>query len=105
MATTLIRLKDGTLVEAEVPQDKAKQISGGAAKKVDATFQDEIKPLLERVASSVSVAWSQVSQDLHMEQAEIEVNVAFEGEGNLFVTRSKLGASLTIKLVLKPSSP
>jgi hypothetical protein len=105
MATTLIRLKDGTLVEAEVPEEQARQISGGVAKRVDTAFEDEIKPLLERVASSVSAAWSQVSQDLHMEQAEIEVNVAFEGEGNLFVTRSKLGASLTIKLVLKPSSP
>jgi hypothetical protein len=39
---------------------------------------------------------------MNIEQAEIELGLSFEGEGNLYVTKSKLGANLTVKLVLTP---
>ena len=47
MATKLIQLEDGTLVEVEVPGDQVQQISGGFADKVNATF-DKIHPLRSR---------------------------------------------------------
>lgn len=43
MATKLIRLEDGTLVEVEVTGDEVQQISGSLADRVDATFS-KIKP-------------------------------------------------------------
>jgi hypothetical protein len=39
---------------------------------------------------------------MNIEQAEIELGLSFKGEGNLYVTKSKLGANLTVKLVLTP---
>lgn len=39
---------------------------------------------------------------MSIEQAEVELGLSFEGEGNLFVTKSTLGANLKIKLILKP---
>lgn len=39
---------------------------------------------------------------MNIEQAEIELGLSFEGEGNLYITKSKAGASLTVKLTLKP---
>lgn len=38
MATKLIELEDGTLVEVEVPGNEVQPISGGFADKVGATF-------------------------------------------------------------------
>ncbi len=101
MATKLIELEDGTLIEVEVPEDEAQQISGGFADKVSASF-DKIKPVLVKTCRPITEVWKEINKDMHIEQAEIELGLSFEGEGNLYVTKSKAGANLKIKLVLKP---
>lgn len=100
MATKLIQLEDGTLVEIEVPADQAQQISGGFADKVSATF-DKIQPILVKTCRPITAAWKEISREIHIEQAEIELGLSFEGEGNLYVTKSKAGANLTVKMVFK----
>jgi hypothetical protein len=101
MATKLIELEDGTLIEIEVPADQAQQISGGLADKVQATFS-KIQPLLVNTCRPIHAAWQEINQTMHIEQAEIELGLSFEGEGNLYITKSKAGANLTVKLTLKP---
>lgn len=103
MSTKLIRLDDATLVEVEVPEEQARQISGGFADKVDATF-DKIKPILVRTCKPISAAWKEINQEMNIDQVEVQVGLSFEGEGNLYITKSKASANLTIKLVLKPHS-
>lgn len=101
MATKLIELEDGTLVQVEVPGNEVQPISGGFADKVGSTF-DKIQPLLVRTIRPINAAWKELSQDMNIEQAEIELGLSFEGEGNLYVTRSSASANLTVKLTLKP---
>lgn len=103
MATQLIRLEDGTLVEAQVPDDQAQQISGGFAKKVDASFE-RIKPLLLKACKPIAEAWKELNQDMDIDSAEVELGIGFEGEGNLYITKAKTEANLTVKLVLKPKA-
>ena len=103
VANKLIELEDGTLVEVEVPEDQAKQISGGFADRVSNTF-DRIRPVLVKTCRPIAEAWQEINQDMEIEQAEVEIGLSFEGEGNLYVTKSKAGANLTVKLVLKPKS-
>ncbi|MFE4107830.1 CU044_2847 family protein [Almyronema epifaneia] len=103
MATKLIRLQDGTLIEAQVPEDQAQQISGGFAQKVDASFE-RIKPLLLKACKPIAETWKELSRDMDIDQAEIELGIAFEGEGNLYITKAKTEANLTVKLVLKPKA-
>lgn len=100
MATKLIQLEDGTLVEVETPTGGAEQISGGFAEKVNTTL-DKVQPVLVKVCHSVQVAWKEISQEIAVESAEIELGLSFEGEGNLYVTKAKAGANFTVKLVLK----
>ncbi|MBN3938686.1 MAG: CU044_2847 family protein [Nostoc sp.] len=102
MSTKLIRLDDGTLVEVEVPEEQARQISGGFADKVDATF-DKIRPILVKTCKPIAAAWKEINQEMNIDQAEVQIGLSFEGEGNLYITKSKASANLTIKLVLKPS--
>ncbi len=102
MATKLIELKDGTMVEVDVPPGQVQQIAGdGLVDKVSSTF-DKIQPILVKTCRPITAAWKEMSKDMDIEQAEIELGLSFEGEGNLYVTKSKAGANLTIKLILKP---
>lgn len=103
MPTKLIQLEDGTLVEVEVPEDQVQPISGGFADKVDSTFS-KIQPLLVRTVRPIAAAWQELSQEMNIDRAEIELGLSFEGEGNLYVTKSSLGANLKVKLVLMPKA-
>jgi hypothetical protein len=101
MATKLIELADHTLVEVEVPEDQAQQISGGLAQKVTASL-DNLQPTLVNISRVITAAWKEVNQEIHVEGAEVTLGLSFEGQGNIYVTKSTLGANLAIKLVLRP---
>lgn len=103
MATKLIELEDGVLVEVEVPPDQEQKISGDLAEKVDATFQ-KIQPVFRKICQPLILAWKEIDQDAEVKGAEIEIGLSFETEGNLYVTRSKAGANITIKLILQPKA-
>lgn len=100
MATKLIELADGTLVEAEVDGSEARPISGGAADRVAASM-DKIEPVLVNVCRPVARAWQAIGDGLQVESVEIELGLSFEGEGNIFVSKAKAGANLTVRLTVK----
>ncbi len=100
MATKLIELKEGILVEVTTSPDEMQQVSGGyTVSKVNATI-DQIQPILLKVCGSVAATWKDMSNDLHVEQAEIELGLRFEAEGNLFLAKGKADASLTVRLIV-----
>jgi hypothetical protein len=101
MGSRLIRLKDGTLIEVEATEHDVQQISSRTATKVEETI-DNVKPILVQACEPIMEAWKELSQEMHVEQAEVELGLSFEGEGNVFITRAKAGANLTVKLTLKP---
>lgn len=101
MASELIEMEGGILVEIDVPGDQCEQISGGAAKKVAASFQS-IQPVLASLCRPLKSTWEELNRDVEMEKAEVEIGLSFEGEGNLFVTKAKAGANVTIKLTMAP---
>lgn len=103
MSTKLIELEDGTLVEVEIPSDQPSQISGGFADKVSSKF-DKIQPLLVKICQPVTAALEELKQNMDVDQAEVEVGLSFEGEGNIYVTKTKGTANLTVKLTLKSKS-
>lgn len=102
MATKLIELDDGVLVEVEVSPDQAQPISGGMASRVKASLE-KIQPVLHNVASSVAEEWRTMKENnpVHVKQAEISLGLSFEAEGNLYITKSKASANVTIKLTLE----
>lgn len=99
MPTKLIRLADGTLVEAEVTPGEARPISGGAANKVN-TSLEQVQSILVNVCQPVLNAWSAISGQVSIEQVQVEVGLSFEGEGNIFITKAKASANLTVTLTL-----
>ena len=72
VASKLIELSDGTLVEIEVPENRAQPISGGAAEKIKDATIDTIKPIILKACRPISEVWKELDQDMHIEQAEVE---------------------------------
>lgn len=103
MATKLIKLKEGILVEVEVPENEAKKISNRVADKVTSTI-DSIKPVLITLCGPIAEAWKDINQKMQIEQAEIEIGFGFEAEGNIYITKAKTDTNLKIKLILKPGN-
>jgi hypothetical protein len=104
MATKLIELEDGTLVEVSVTGEAVQQISYSLAERVSSATFEKIKPILIKTCKPIIAAWREISQDMDVESAEVELGLGFEGEGNLYVTKSKAAANLVIRLALKPKS-
>lgn len=105
MSTKLIRLEDGTLVEVEALPDESQQISGGStAKRVEANF-NKISPILRKVCRPIANTWKELNQEMLIEQAEVEIGFSFEGEGNIYITKSKAAMNLKVKLVMKQKLP
>ncbi|RUS94656.1 hypothetical protein DSM106972_092930 [Dulcicalothrix desertica PCC 7102] len=103
MATKLIKLEDGTLIEVEVPDDQARQIAASTADRVNATF-DKIKPILVKACRPVAAAWKELDKEMQIEQAEVEISFGFEGEGSVYVTKARASSNLKVKLVIKPNN-
>jgi Trypsin-co-occurring domain 1 len=103
MATKLIKLEDGTLIEVEVEEEDARQIVGSVADRVNSTF-DKIQPILVKTCRPIMAAWKELNKEMQIEQAEVEIGFSFEGEGNIYITKAKASSNVKVKLVLKPSN-
>lgn len=101
MGTKLIELADGTLVEVEVSSGQPEQISGGVFEKVESTLK-KVEPILISIGEPIAAAWKKLSEEVHAEGIEVEVNLGFEAEGNIYITRSGVNANLTVKMTFKP---
>ena len=101
MATRLIELENGIWVEAEVSEDEAEAISANSIKGVKSAF-DQVKPILISISRPIAEAWQEINKDMEIEQAEVEVGLNFEGQGNIYIAKGKGGTNLKVKLVLKP---
>lgn len=101
-STKLIELSDGILVEVEVPVTDAKQISSGSADRVQQAIS-LIKPLLTKVAQPVYEAVEEIQKSsMPVDNAEVEINLGFTVEGNVYVTKLQSNSSIKVKLTLKP---
>lgn len=96
----LIRLEDGILVEVEVQGEQVEQISGGLASKVSSKLEI-IKPVLLNLARPIAEVWKEFDKDMIIEEAEIELGLSFEAEGNLYITKSKANSNISVTLKLK----
>jgi Trypsin-co-occurring domain 1 len=103
MATKLIKLEDGTLIEVEVEEAEARQIAGSVADRVNSTF-DKIQPILVKTCRPIMAAWKELNKEMEIEQAEVEIGFSFEGEGNIYITKAKASSNVKVKLVLKPGN-
>lgn len=103
VATKLIRLEDGILIEVQSREDELEAVSSATARRVDRSI-DLIRPILVKATRSVVSAWAELEDEAAIEEAELELGVSFEGEGNAYIAKIAANANLTIRVRLKPRS-
>ena len=101
MASELIKLNDGTLVEIENSDSEIEQISGGVANSVSESI-DIIAPLLKRAIAPIKNTFDELNRDMNIEKAEVEIGLGFEAGGDIFIVKGKGKANITIKLTIVP---
>jgi hypothetical protein len=104
MASKLIQLEeDDILVEVEIPGEQTEEISGGThfVDKVQSTL-NRAQTLIVKTCKPIASAMKELNQEMEVEGVEVEIGLSFESEGNLYITKSKAGANLTVKMILKP---
>jgi Trypsin-co-occurring domain 1 len=102
LGTRLIKLEDGTLVEVETAGTEVQEIAGSLAEQVDTTL-NKIKPVLLKACLPVAQAVKEMRDQVELDQVEIELGLSFESEGNLYITKAKLGANVLVRMTLKGS--
>jgi hypothetical protein len=101
MSTKLIKLQDGTLVEVDAADASPKEVSGEMAQKVGRSI-DSLMPFLLKICKPLRSTWNELNKEMQIDEAEVELGVSFEAEGNLYVVKAKGNANLVIKLKMKP---
>jgi hypothetical protein len=102
MASRLIKLEDGTLVEIDRPTASIEEISGGGLDAIKDATIDKIQPLLEGAVRPITAVYRRLNEDLEVREAEVQLGIGFEAEGNLYITRAKGNANLIVKLKIAP---
>lgn len=100
MDTELIQLDDGLFVEIATT-DGPQPISSKLAKKVKGAISN-LEPVIADLCGPIAKLWKSVPDDVTLEEASVEVGVGFEAEGNIYVTKAKGSANLTVTLKFKP---
>jgi hypothetical protein len=103
MATKLIRMDDGTLVEVVTDPNQPEQISSRVADRVGKSL-DQVEQLLVDTCRPVVAAWRELNKEMHIDEAEIELGLSFEGSGDIYITKFQAGANLKVTLKLKPAA-
>ena len=101
MASQLIQLQDGLLVEVEAAEDQPQQIAASVADRVEGAL-DDVQALLQRAVKPVTAVWDELDRDLTIDQVEINLALGFEAEGNLFIARGTGNANVSFKLIVRP---
>lgn len=109
MSTKLIRFNDKkmtnpVLFEVEVRGTQVQQISNSLAEKVERTFDEtlaHVGPLLAKVCLPIAEAQKSM-KDFDLHEAEIELGLGFEAEGNVYITKTTANANIYITMRLKP---
>ena len=76
MATKLIELEDGTLIEIEALANQPQEISGGLAEKVSTSFA-KIQPIFLNVCRPIINAWQKIDEKTKVDQVEIDFGFSF----------------------------
>jgi len=86
MASELIKLADGILLEVENSDNHVEQISGGSANQLDKNI-DIVAPLLKKVIAPLKNTFDELNKDMSIEKAEVEIGLGFEAGGDVFIVK------------------
>jgi hypothetical protein len=105
MASKLVELNNGILMEVAIPDNQLQQISGGGLEITQVNNSiNAIETILLKACQPVANVFTELNKEMSVNEVEIEVGLGFEAEGNFFIAKGKTNASLTVRLKLTPKA-
>jgi|CXWL01.1.fsa_nt_gi hypothetical protein len=99
----VIRFADGVLIEVAENPNPAAPVSGGAAERLSAAFQSSAD-LIGSVLRVVVSATSRALRDSGAAEAEVEFNIGFSIEGNIYVTKATGEGNIAVRVKVNGAS-
>lgn len=104
MATELVQLEDGLLVEVQSdPEDTPKRIAASAADRAEGALA-QVREVLLKAVEPVASVWSELNRDLTIDEVEIQLGLGFEAGGKLFIVQGTGTANLNFTLKVRPKA-
>jgi len=104
MATELIQLQDGCLVEVRSNlEDTPRQIAASAARLTEGAM-DQARELLLKAVQPLTSVWSELNRDLTIDEVEIKLGLGFEASGKLFIAQGTGSANLSFIAKVRPKA-
>lgn len=102
MATELIQLRNGLLVEVQSdPADPPRQVSAAGARLANQAM-DQARALLLEAMEPVASVWEELNSKMTVAEVEICIGLGFEASGKLFIVQGKGNANLEFTLKVRP---
>jgi len=103
VASRLIRLNDGVLVEVDAPGQAFENMAAGAAPQITDAAVTTAAGTVVKVCDALADAVRSISANVKVTNVEAEVGLSFEVEGNLYIAKGKGSASITVKVSMGPA--
>jgi hypothetical protein len=103
MANDVVRLSSGIAVEVvKAPNSQPAHVAGiiDGLPSVVADSGGQITNIVMNVCEPIGNAWKGLEGKVTFEKVEIELTLDFEASGNVFVSKAKGSASLSVKITL-----
>ena len=101
MATELIEIENGFLVEVQSDDDGFQQV---VASDLSGKVQEGLagsKVIISETINNFVEVWGEVSDKVTVDSAEIELGLGFAAKGKLFIVQGDAKANLKIKIKIK----
>jgi hypothetical protein len=99
--TEIIALADGISVEVDVADGrKAVSTVGDLATK----GWNQVESILRHITGPFVNVYKDLAKEASISEIEIEIGLAFEAEGGIFVVKSRGSANLNVTVKLKPTA-
>ena len=98
--TKVITLADGLRVEVDLEDGREAVATVG---ELAARGWDQVESIVRHITGPFVNVYKDLANEASVSEIEVEIGLAFEAEGGIFIVKSKGSASLNLTIKLKPA--
>jgi hypothetical protein len=99
--TKIIPLGDGLQVEVDVEEGRQAVATVG---ELATRGWNQVESILRHITGPFVNVYKDLAKEASVSEIEVEIGLAFEAEGGIFIVKSRGSANLTVTVKLKPTT-
>jgi hypothetical protein len=98
----IICFEDGVNVEIDATDaEQPRNAAAGSAAKIQRRFE-AVLPTITAICTPLTNVWKELSKDVTMHEAEVELGISFDLEGNIYIAKSQVSTNLKVTFKFSP---